>query len=144
MQLTGPPRIGGIEVPYPTADRPLQADFQRDEDVETYVKGKDGTLQRVGPRHYRARFVFRWETLAYDTAHDILSAVSQHPVTVVPRTQRSGDPSYLSEQSYDCRLVGELPTATPIGRRTPSGMRLARVQIELESLSTRPQIPDAN
>jgi hypothetical protein len=131
-------------VPYPTAERPLEQAFQRDEDVETYVKGRDGSLQRVGPRHYRARFVFRWDTLDYDTAHDILSAVSKHPVTVVPRTQRSGDPSYLSEQSYECRVVGELPTTTPLNRRAPDGTKFARLQVELESLSTVTEIPDAN
>jgi len=144
MQLSGPPRIGGLDVPYPTAERPLEQAFERDEDVETYVKERDGSLQRVGPRHYRARFVFRWDTLDYDTAHDILSAVSKHPVTVIPRTQRSGDPSYLSEQSYECRVVGELPTTTPLNRRTPDGTKLARLQVELESLSTVTEIPDAN
>ena len=143
MQLTGPPRIGGMEVPYPTANRPLEADFQRDEDVETYVKGKDGTLQRVGPRHYRLRARFEWAALSYDLAHAILSAVSEHPVEVYPRTKESGDPSYLTEHAYDCRLVGELPIATPLFRRDGAGNRLARVAIEVESLSTVTELPDS-
>jgi len=144
MQLTGPPRIGGLDVPYPTERRPLEQVFDRDTDVENYVKGRDGGLQRVGPRHYRAQFRFRWDMLGYELAHDILSVVSQHPVDVVPRTKRSGDPSYLTEQTYSCRVVGPVPRATPINRRRPDGTRLARVELELEALSTVTEIPDAS
>jgi len=143
MQLSGKPRINGWEAPYPSFQTPLEEAFRRDEDVETYVKKRDGTLQRVGPRHYRVRLRFRWDALAYDLAHAILSAVSEHPVTIVPRQKESGDPSYLSEQSFDCRPVSELPTATPLYRRDGQGNRLARVEVELEGLDTVSKIPDS-
>jgi hypothetical protein len=143
MQLSGPPKLNGWEAPLPSKQTPLDAAFRRDEDVETYVKYRDGTLQRVGPRHYRLRARFEWAALTYDLAHAILSAVSEHPVGVYPRTKESGDPSYLTEHAYDCRLVGELPIATPLYRRDGQGNRLARVAIEVESLSTVTELPDS-
>ena len=92
MQLSGPPTFNGTEAPYPDRERPLEAAFQPDTDVETYVKTRSGRKQRTSERAYRARFRFVWEALTYDEAHDLLSAASQHPVSVVPRTKESGDP----------------------------------------------------
>jgi len=143
MQLSGKPRFNGWETPYPSYQRPLDLAFRRDEDVESYVKKRDGTVQRVGERHYRARLRFRWDALSYDLAHAILSAVSEHPVTVVPRQKESGDPSYLSEHSFDCRPIADLSTTTPLYRRGGQGNRLARIELELEALSTRTEIPDS-
>jgi hypothetical protein len=69
--------------------------------------------------------------------------VSEHPVALTPRTKATGDPDYLTEHTYDCRVVGDVPTATPIFRRGAGGERLARVEIELETLATVTEIPDA-
>lgn len=142
MQLTGPPRIGGWQAPQPSKQNPLRAAWRRDDQVETYVTFRDGTRQRVGPRHYRGTFRYGWDALSYEMAHAILSEVSTHPVALTPRTRTAGDPSYLSEQTFDCRLVGELPDSTEIYRRA-SGEKVARIQIELETLGTVMEIPDA-
>ena len=109
--------------------------------METYVTFYDGTRQLVGPRHYRGTFRYGWQALPYDLAHAIVSAVSEHPVALTPRTKEPGDPDYLSEHTFDCRMVGDVPTATPIFRRGAGGERLARVEIELETLETVTEIP---
>jgi len=142
VQLTGPPEIAGWTAPHPSKQTPLEAAWSRDEDVETYVTFRDGTRQRVGPRHYRGTFRYGWAALPYDLAHAILSEVSAHPVALKPRTKAPGDPSYLSEHTYDCRLVGELPVSTEIYRRA-GGEKVARVEIELQTLVTITEIPDA-
>lgn len=144
MQLSGPPTLNGTEVPYPDRERPLEAAFQRDSDVETYVKARSGRMQRTSERAYRVRFRFVWEALPYDQAHDLLSAASRHPVSVVPRTKEPADPQYLQEHTYDCRVVEDLSGATPLYRRDGHGNRLARVTLELESVETferRPEDP---
>lgn len=143
MQLSGKPLFNGWEAPYPSAQTPLEEAYERDTDVETYVKFRNGSLRRVGARHYRARLRFRWDAISYDLAHAILSAVSEHPVTVVPRQEESGDPSYLSEHQIDCRPISELTTTTPLFRRKSDGTRLARVEVELEGLDTVSEIPDS-
>lgn len=127
----------------PSYQTPLDAAFRRDSDLETSVASRDGSIRRVGPRHYRARFRFEWKALPYDMAHAILSEVSQDPITLVPRTKRSGDPSYLSEHSYDCELVSDLPASAPLHRKNASGENLARVEIELRALDTVSELPDA-
>lgn len=142
MQLTGPPKIAGWQAPHPSKRAPLEAAWSRDDDVETYVTFRDGTRQRVGPRHYRGTFRYGWQALPYDLAHAIVSAVSEHPVPLTPRTKAPGDPDYLSENTFDCRLVGELPAATPIYRRA-GGQKVARVEIELQTLETITEVPDA-
>ena len=136
MQLRGPPTFNGTKAPYPTEERPLEAAFQPDTDVETYVKTRSGGVQRTSERAYRARFRFVWAALTYQKAHDLLSAASQHPVTVAPRTRAGGEPASLQETAYDCRVVEELSGATPLFRRDPAGNRLARVTLVLESLDT--------
>jgi len=75
-------------------------------------------------------------------AHAILSEVSKHPVELVPRTKRSSDVGYLSEQTYDCRLVSQLPTSTQIFRTTGDG-RVARIEIELLTIDTYNELPEA-
>ena len=142
MQLTGPPRINGWEAPYPTKQTPLDAAFQRDTDVETYNKYRDGRVRRVGPRHYRLQLRFLWDGISYDMAHAILSEISTHPVPITPRTKRSSDPSYLTEHTYDCRLTSELPASTPI-YRSGGGERIARVEVEVQSIGTITELPDA-
>jgi hypothetical protein len=111
--------------------------------VERYITLRNGTRQRVGPRHYRGTFRYGWQALPYDLAHAIVSAASRHPVPLAPRTKEPGDPDYLTEHTFDCRVVGDVPTATPIFRRGAGGERLARVEIELETLETVTQIPDS-
>jgi hypothetical protein len=143
MQLTGPPRLNGWETPRPSYQTPLDAAFRRDGDMETSIKYRDGSKRRVGPCHYRLRVRLAWAAITYDLAHAILSAVSKEPVMLVPRTRRSGDPSYLSEQSYDCELISDLPATTPLYRRGAGGDRLAKVEIELRALNTVQQLPDA-
>jgi len=143
MQLTGPPRINGWQAPHPSKQTPLEAAWSRDDDVETHVTFRTGTHQRVGPRHYRGTFRYGWQALPYDLAHAIVSAVSEHPVLLTPRTEAPGDPDYLFEHTYDCRVVGDVPTATPIFRRGADGERLARVEVELETLETVTEIPDS-
>jgi len=108
--------------------------------VETYVTFYDGTRQLVGPRHYRGTFRYGWQALPYDLAHAIVSTVSEHPVALTPRTKAPGDPDYLTEHTFDCRLVGELPASTEIYRRA-GGQKVARVEIELETLETVNEIP---
>jgi len=127
----------------PSYQTPLDAAFQRDSDLETSVTYRNGTTQRVGPRHYRGTFRYGWQALPYDLAHAIVSAVSEHPVLLTPRTEAPGDPDYLFEHTYDCRVVGDVPTATPIFRRGADGERLARVEVELETLETVTEIPDS-
>ena len=122
---------------------PLEAAWSRDDDVERYMTLRSGTRQRVGPRHYRGTFRFGWAALDYDLAHAIVSAVTEHPVALTPRTKADSDPDYLTEHTYDCRVVGDVPTATPIFRRGAGGKRLARVEVELETLGTVTEIPDA-
>jgi len=143
VQLTGPPKIGGTECPYPTSQRPLEAALQRDTDAETYVKARSGEIRRTSSRKYRPRFRFTWETLTYDKAHELLSAVSQHPVTVVPRTRSAGDPTTLPQLSFECRIVQKYTAVTPLYRRDPAGNRLARIELELEALRaiSRPSAP---
>ena len=143
MQLTGPPKLNGWAAPHPSKRAPLEAAWSRDEDLETYVQPRNGQLRRVGPRHYRGTFRYGWQALPYDLAHAIMSAVSEHPVALTPRTKAAGDADYLTEHTYDCRVVGDVPTATPIFRREAGGERLARVEIELETLETVTEIPDA-
>jgi len=142
MQLTGPPRLTGWEAPQPSKRTPLQAAFERDTDLETYVKTRDGREHRRSPRHYRGRFRYGWQAISYDMAHAILSEVSKHPVELVPRTKRSSDVGYLSEQTYDCRLVSQLPTSTQIFRTTGDG-RVARIEIELLTIDTYNELPEA-
>jgi len=141
VQLTGLPQIAGWQVPHPSKQTPLEAAWSRDDDVETYVTFRDGTRQRVGPRHYRSTFRYGWAALDYDLAHVIVSAVTEHPVALTPRTKEPSDPDYLTEHTFDCRVVGDVPTATPIFRRGAGGERLARVKIELETLETVNEIP---
>jgi hypothetical protein len=141
--LTGPPRINGWQSPHPSKRAPLEAAWSRDEDLETYVQPRNGRLRRVGPRHYRGTFRYGWAALPYDLAHAIVSAVSEHPVALTPRTKEASDPDYLTEYTFDCRVVGEVPTATPIFRRGAGGERLARVEIELQTLETVTEIPDS-
>jgi len=142
MQLTGRPRLNGWQPPQPAKQTPLQAAFERDTDLETYVKTRDGRERRRGPRHYRGRFRYGWQAISYDMAHAILSEVSKYPVELVPRTKRSTDVDYLSEQTYDCRLVSQLPTSTPI-YRTAGGGRVARIEIELLTIDTYTELPEA-
>jgi len=126
----------------PSYQTPLDAAFRRDRDVETSIKYRDGSKKRVGPRHYRLRVRLAWAAITYDLAHAILSEVSKHPVPLVPRTRRSGDPSYLSEQSYECELISDLPVSTPLYRSAAGGDRLANVDVELRALDTVQQLPD--
>jgi hypothetical protein len=125
----------------PSYQTPLDAAFRRDSDLETSVTYRDGCTRRVGPRHYRGTFRYGWQALPYDLAHAIVSAVSEHPVALTPRTKAAGDPDYLTEHTFDCRVVGKVPAATPIFRRGAGGERLARVEIELETLATMTKIP---
>ena len=121
----------------------MGAAWSRDGDLETYVQLRNGRLRRVGPRHYRGTFRYGWQALPYDLAHAIVSAVSEHPVALTPRTRAAGDPDYLTEHTFDSRVVGDVPTATPIFRRGAGGELLARVEIELETLATVNEVPDA-
>ena len=127
----------------PSYQTPLDAAFQRDGDVETTIKYRDGSKRRVGERHYRGTFRYGWQALPYDLAHAIVSAVSKHPVSLTPRTRVEGNMDFLTEHTFDCRVVGEVPAATPIFRRGPGGEKVARVEIELETLETVTEIPDA-
>jgi hypothetical protein len=99
-------------------------------------------MQRTSERAFRARFRLIWEVLTYQEAHDILSAASKHPVTLVPRTQAPGDLTFLQEHIYQCRVLEELSGATPLFRRGPQGSPLARVVLEIESLGTYERIPN--
>ena len=127
----------------PSYQTPLDAAFRRDSDLETSVTSRDGSTRRVGPRHYRLQMRLGWEALSYALAHAILSEVSQDPITLVPRTRQPSDPSYLSEHSYDCKLVSDLPASAQLHRRSASGESLARLEIELRALDTVSELPDA-
>ena len=151
MQLKGPPKLNDYLAPYPTAETPLQAAFRRDEEIETYVKTRDGTLARVGDQALRGRFTLSWDGLDYDTALRILFEVRSGEVELTPRTDIGGGALIdidgdgipdliLEEVRLPCRVIEDIPTSTPIGRRARQAA-IAGLELTFETLQTYSEIP---
>jgi len=86
MQLLGAPKLNDFQAPYCAFQTPMEAAFQRDDEIETYVKTRNGTLSRVGDQALRGRFRLGWDGLDYDTAARILFELKSGEVVLTPRT----------------------------------------------------------
>jgi hypothetical protein len=152
MQLQGPPRINDFTAPYPTAQTPLDAAFQDERESTGRIQTNlAGTKTYVGEPRQRGRFRLSWDGIEYDTASRILYELRSGECVLTPRTDIGGGgildvtgdgipDLLLSEVELPCRVVSEVPYATPLNRRGGGSPR-AKLEVELETLHTYAEIP---
>ena len=130
----------------PSRSTPLSAVWVRDRSVEVANDFRSGETRLATPRRYRGRFKFEWTALDYETAHDIITRVSRHPVEVRLRLRQDEDVDFIKEISWPCRLLGSFPVATPAGRfddtATGSTQKVGRLAVRLETIVTINKIED--
>ena len=141
MQLTGPPRLGGIVRRYASAAGPVQDDW---DDRSTYLPGR-ARSRRKGPKQLWPSWSFRfrgtgseWLALRSDLLGDADGEFSW-----TPRTRSPGDPEWLDEQVYTARVRGGLPTLSDLRRQFGDGQHAYIVDVEIEGVEPYEREPGA-
>ena len=132
MQLTGPPRIGRILMPFASKEGPVEVEWP--EDGSVVFKNLSQSIEEV-ETHLRGKVTIRWAALAPDVAAALLRELQEPPVTVVPRTRAEGDPAYVDEVFLHCRLTSALPATHALYRDDVD------IETELETKRTFSAVP---
>ena len=140
MQLTGPPRLAGIDRPYAVAGGPVE---DRWEDRSTVLSGRRRVRQK-GPGEWWPSWAFQvlvtagqWLGWRSDLVGDEAGEVDW-----CPRTRTPEDPTYLPEHTHRVRCVSELPTLEELRLRGADGRGRYSVVVELEGVAPLPEPPD--
>jgi len=132
MQLTGPPRIGRILMPFASKEGPVEVEWP--EDGSVVFKNLSQSIEEV-ETHLRGKVTIRWAALAPDVVAALLRELQEPPVTVVPRTRAEGDPAYVDEVFLRCRLASALPATHALYRDDVD------IETELETKRTFSAVP---
>jgi hypothetical protein len=132
MQLTGPPRIGRILMPFASKKGAVEVEWP--EDGSVVFKNLSQSIEEV-ETHLRGKVTIRWAALAPDVAAALIRELQEPPVTVVPRTRAEGDPAYVDEVFLQCRLASALPATHALYRDDVD------IETELETKRTFSAVP---
>ena len=140
MQLSGLPRLAGIDRPYATAAGPIQDAWEERRDV---VRGRLRTRKKGFPEYWPSwQFSVlvtagQWLGLRSDLAGDAAGEVDW-----VPRTRTLDDPAWLPERAYRVRCTSDLPTLEELRLRDTDGRGLYAVDVALEGVAPLAELPD--